>query len=443
MPNGTLLGGHWSEYSTVLRLQIIPQAGQMCLSLRMGNFYWSQRCSSSVHLWHASWIGGWGCNGKKRNKLYPNPSPLSNSTLGRYCLLPCLISAISSSSSADDNPHPRRQPGGYEEELLGLDVYLPSRNAVSGAPRPRSWFGPNGQYMRELPCPVCRGRGYAPCTDCGIQRSQLNCPRCSGKGIVTCHRCFGECVVWEESIDEQPWEKARSISPIKVHEDDELDSIDIKLEGKKWSNRVRRSRSPEVGLKISRSLKSLNEKTGLFTKKMKILHRNPVLEAQRIAAIKKSKGNPAARKRASEAQKSFFSNPENRRKRSLVMKGVRFYCSHCGREGHRRHYCPELKDSLIDRRSRCRVCGQKGHNQRTCSKFETRNAEQTLSRCRICGQSGHNKRTCPQRPHPKRIIISSKMYSCRLCGGKGHNSRSCPMSKSQRSEEKEPDPDIR
>lgn len=27
---------------------------------------------------------------------------------------------------------------------------------------------------------------------------------------MTCSNCLGECVIWEESIDEGPWEKARS-----------------------------------------------------------------------------------------------------------------------------------------------------------------------------------------------------------------------------------------
>ncbi|GMP58221.1 hypothetical protein CsSME_00021962 [Camellia sinensis var. sinensis] len=74
-----------------------------------------------------------------------------------------------------------------------------------------SWFGPNGQYIKELPCPSCRGRGYTPCTECGIERSRLDCSQCNGKGIKTCHQCSGDCVIWEESIDEQPWEKARSM----------------------------------------------------------------------------------------------------------------------------------------------------------------------------------------------------------------------------------------
>jgi hypothetical protein len=40
-----------------------------------------------------------------------------------------------------------------------------------------------------------------------------------------------------------------------VKEDDEVDKLDIKLDAKKKSKRVYQSPSPEVGLKISRSLK--------------------------------------------------------------------------------------------------------------------------------------------------------------------------------------------
>jgi hypothetical protein len=54
---------------------------------------------------------------------------------------------------------------------------------------------------------------------------------------------------------------------------------------------------------------------------MKIIHQDPKLHAQRVAAIKKTKGTAAARKHASETQKAFFSNPENRLKRSIAMKG--------------------------------------------------------------------------------------------------------------------------
>lgn len=38
--------------------------------------------------------------------------------------------------------------------------------------------------------------------------------------------------------------------------------------------------------------------------------------------IQKAKGTPAARKCASEAQKAFFGDPENRHKRSIAMKGL-------------------------------------------------------------------------------------------------------------------------
>lgn len=37
--------------------------------------------------------------------------------------------------------------------------------------------------------------------------------------------------------------------------------------------------------------------------------------------MQKAKGTAAARKHASEALKAFFSNPENRHKRSIAMKG--------------------------------------------------------------------------------------------------------------------------
>jgi hypothetical protein len=37
--------------------------------------------------------------------------------------------------------------------------------------------------------------------------------------------------------------------------------------------------------------------------------------------MKRTKGTAAARKHASETQKAFFSDPENRLKRSIAMKG--------------------------------------------------------------------------------------------------------------------------
>ncbi|KAL9352793.1 hypothetical protein Peur_055473 [Populus x canadensis] len=358
---------------------------------------------------------------------------------------PPLISCSSSSSSSSSNNHnslPKQTPPqlGYDPsaDLLGIQVNPKPRNDISSdPPKPRSWFGPSGQYIRELPCPSCRGRGYTPCSECGIDRFRLDCSLCNGKGMMTCRQCLGDCVIWEESIDERPWEKARSISPFKVKEDDDVDNLEIEL-AKKKSKRVYQSLSPEVGLKISRSLKSLNAKTGLFSKRMKIIHRDPMLHAQRVAAIKKAKGTAAARKRASETLKAFFSDPENRKKRSIAMKGVKFYCSNCGREGHRKHYCPELKDSLVDRRFKCRLCGKKGHNRRTCPKSRMSNHKGKVTwhhRCRICRQGGHNRRSCPQVVGIKFggsdtfkdfMVSGSRKYTCRLCREKGHNARTCP-----------------
>ena len=44
-------------------------------------------------------------------------------------------------------------------------------------------------------------------------------------------------------------------SPLKVKEDDDVDNLELTLDEKKKSKRVYRSTPPEVGLKISRSLK--------------------------------------------------------------------------------------------------------------------------------------------------------------------------------------------
>ena len=114
--------------------------------------------------------------------------------------------------------------------------------------------------------------------------------------------------------------------------------------------------------------------------------------------------------------------------------GVKFYCRNCGREGHRRHYCPELKDSLIGRQFICRLCGEKGHNRRTCQNSRSRNHGNAVTRnclCRICRQSGHNRRTCPQvtgvklsGTHAKRHFPTGSR-TCSLCREKGHNIRTC------------------
>lgn len=122
----------------------------------------------------------------------------------------------------------------------------------------------------------------------------------------------------------------------------------------------------------------------------------------------------------------------------LFNAGIKFYCRNCGREGHRRYYCPELKDGLTDRRFKCRICGEKGHNRRTCPKSGLSNQKNTVRRhhlCKICHRRGHNRRTCPKivgtklRSSNIRVGIPSsgrRRYKCRLCQQPGHNTRTCP-----------------
>lgn len=263
---------------------------------------------------------------------------------------------------------------------------------------------------------------------------------CNGKGIQTCLQCSGECVIWQESVDEQPWEKVRSSSPLKVKEDDEVDKLEININNPKRSKRTYASTSPEVAKKISRSLRSLNAQTGLFTKHMKIIHQDPELRAQRVAAIKRTKGTDVARKRASEIQKAFFSDPENRLKRSIAMKGVKFYCSKCGQEGHRSFYCPTLREGSTRVRFRCRLCGREGHNSRTCGKPKSeKEHKQRPHHCSRCGEKGHNRRNCPTSTDlgsdASGYVVNkvngsnSAVYQCSICLEKGHNRRTCPKRK--------------
>ncbi|CAI0386719.1 unnamed protein product, partial [Linum tenue] len=249
--------------------------------------------------------------------------------------------------SGSNDQLPKQIQLGYDpsEELLGL-------------PDPKSRLYPNFHG------------GLAVCSE--FRRLKL----CNG--IMTCGRCSGDRVIWEESIDEQPWEKARSSSAFKVKEDDEVDNLEIKLETKKKSKRVYQSPSPEVGLKISRSLKSLNAKTGLFSNRMKIIHSDPKLSAERAASIKKAKGTAAARKRTSESLKAFFSDPENRQKRSISMQGLMVEDS-------------VMKKGFVvatsETRSRtyiCSSCKSKGHNVRTCP---NRSTEPTVSDLQANGGS--------------------------------------------------------
>ncbi|KAG8473271.1 hypothetical protein CXB51_035180 [Gossypium anomalum] len=356
----------------------------------------------------------------------------------KISLKPCVFSSSSSSSSSYNNdsvPLPKQSQTqlGYDpsEELFGLSpvpkpsFYMLIILLYNAVPFQNQDPGsvPMDNTSESFLVQVVGGEVILHVPSAVSKDQDQIVPN----GIMTCRQCLGDRVIWEESIDEQPWEKARSISPLRVKEDDEVDNLDLKLDVKKKSKRIYQSPSPEVGLKISRSLKSLNAKTGLFSKRMKIIHRDPMLQAQRVAAIKKAKGTAAARKRVSEALKDFFSDPENRRKRSISMKGVKFYCRNCGREGHRRHYCPEIRDSSIDKRFKCRVCGERGHNRRTCPRSRLSNEGRSSRRCKVCRKSGHNRRTCPQVIGVRDILTAgSRIYTCRLCRKEGHNARTCP-----------------
>lgn len=46
---------------------------------------------------------------------------------------------------------------------------------------PSIGYVPEGQYVKEMPCPTCRGRGYLRCDQCNLGNLQEHCPRCSGK----------------------------------------------------------------------------------------------------------------------------------------------------------------------------------------------------------------------------------------------------------------------
>ena len=72
-------------------------------------------------------------------------------------------------------------------------------------------------------------------------------------------------------------------SPLKVKEDDEVDKLEININNPKRSKRTYASPSPEVAMKISRSLRVSNI---FYTSVHMRLYLDPELRAQRVAAIK-------------------------------------------------------------------------------------------------------------------------------------------------------------
>ncbi|CAM6127398.1 unnamed protein product [Calypogeia fissa] len=271
------------------------------------------------------------------------------------------------------------------EDLFGLGVDLRSRKDMSK---------PKQKYEEEMACPTCEGRGYLLCPHCNFRKSEGSCPYCSGKGYHDCPLCHGECVVWEDYINESTSRASHhSRSPLQIAEDDVIENMAITPVPKRKTRRVYGPPRPETVEKIRRSLKDLEARTGSISKRMKILHLDPVLRTQRTAAIKKARGTDEARKLTSQRIKEYFKSPENRLKHSQRMTGVRFTCTACGEKGHRRHFCPKLgferKKPKPIRSYHCSFCGQLGHTVRTCPKLK---GPKRL--CSICGQAGHNSRTC-------------------------------------------------
>eukprot|EP00249_Psilotum_nudum_P027662 c3560_g1_i1 orf=296-1132(+) len=259
----------------------------------------------------------------------------------------------------------------------------PHLNLAVRSPEPRSWYGPDGQLIRELPCPSCRGRGYIICPQCKVGSPEACCLDCHGKGLRTCLECLGERVVKEESLDEMLWEKAQSCSPLQVEDDEAIDSMEIQLAPEKKSKRVYGSPSQEVREKIRQALKKLNAQTGSISRRMRHNLSDPIINAKRIAAIKEAKRTDEARRAISEKLRLYFQKPENRLKRSLSLRGAEFRCSLCKEKGHRRRSCPSLPKPVrrkeTSRPYHCSLCGQLGHSRTTC--LNNSNVKKELTKC--------------------------------------------------------------
>lgn len=68
------------------------------------------------------------------------------------------------------------------EDFFGLGLDMRSRRKnMENNQDPSIGYVPEGQYVKEMPCPTCRGRGYLRCDQCNLGNLQEHCPRCSGK----------------------------------------------------------------------------------------------------------------------------------------------------------------------------------------------------------------------------------------------------------------------
>lgn len=285
------------------------------------------------------------------------------------------------------------------EDFFGLGLDMKTRKQAESIDGPQSF---QEEFKKNVPCPVCRGRGYI-----------LDSP----KGPSSCSYCVGKGMVLEDSVWESAWETAQTRSPLRVEDDEVLDRFDPDVP-EKTERRVYGPRPEAIRMRISRTMKELEKRTGAFSKRAKRQHQNLTVHSRMVAAIKRAKSTEDARRKISEQQKLFFQNPENRRMRGLQMRGVKFSCRHCGKEGHRKHFCPKLgyvkkSRSYPTRVYRCGLCQQVGHTRRHCPLKDSVQASDPTSlirrykprakgvkrgtyKCGHCHQTGHSRRTCPK-----------------------------------------------
>ncbi|XP_024544713.1 uncharacterized protein LOC9644681 [Selaginella moellendorffii] len=275
---------------------------------------------------------------------------------------------------------------------------------------------------KELPCADCRGRGYLYCKECDLGSPCSSCVECAGKGIMKCQQCQGDRVVRGRSVymHEEFWEKLHSVSSITVKDDEAIENMSIPAAVA--TKRVYGPVTAATRTKISHALKDFERRTGSISSRMRKLHEDPVLHAERVAAIQKAKGTDESRKNISTKLIAYFTNPENRIKQSLRMKGVKYYCRACGEEGHRKSFCPSSTEPPRPSRaeSRCSECGIVGHRANSCPRSDRRHIGRAPYKCTNCNGTDHNARTCPQ------ILDKSSANKCSICKTYGHNRRTCP-----------------
>ena len=64
-------------------------------------------------------------------------------------------------------------------------------------------------------------------------------------------------------------------------------------------------------------------------------------------------------------------------------------CGYCGRQGHNRRGCPELKEEIARRL-------EQDPDDNYAKYLKERNEKGKVRRCTYCNKKGHNRRTCPE-----------------------------------------------